>query len=104
MKVSIYDYANREVEVNLPVDKIEDIKRIDVTILTGDEIVEFIFKNGNTLKVDSSSARIWDFYDGSYEVEKPKKIKEWIEFEYNGSRTMSYFRLESFNEDEEEEK
>ena len=74
MKVSIYDYANREVEVNLPVDKVEDITGIYVTVITGDEIVIFTFKNGNNLKVDSSSYRIWDFYDGSYVVEKPKKI------------------------------
>lgn len=103
MRVFIYDYANREVEVNLPVDKVEDIIGIYVTVITGDEIVTFVFKNGNSLKVDGSSHRIWDFYDGSYVVDTPEKIKKWIEFEYDGTCTMSYARQEAFDEYEEEE-
>lgn len=103
MKVSIYDYANREVEVNLPVDKIEDITGIYVTVISGDEIVTFTFKDKNVLRVDSSSHRIWDFYDGSYVVDTPEKIKKWIEFEYDGTCTMSYARQEALDEDDEEE-
>lgn len=103
MKVSIYDYANNEVEVNLPVDKVENIMCICVTILSGNETVWFIFKNGNNLKVDSAGHRNWDYYDGSYIVDTPEKIKKWIEFEYDGTRTMSYARQEALDEDEEEE-
>ena len=103
MKVSIYDYANNEVEVNLPVDKVEDIMCIYVTILSGDETVWFIFKNGNNLKADSSERRNSDYYDGSYIVDTPEKIKEWIEFEYSSADTMSYARQDAFDKDEEEE-
>jgi len=107
MKVSIYDYANREIEVNLPVDKIEDIASIYVTIISGDEIVAFSFKNGKGLTVDSSDCRCMDFYDGSYVVIGSDKIKKWIEFEFKGTNedTVSYARQEAFylDEDEEEE-
>lgn len=107
MKVSIYDYANREVKVNLPVDKIEDIASIYVTIISGDEIVAFIFKDHNGVMAESSQNRILDFYDGSYEVDTPEKIKKWIEFDYTNAHVISYARQEAFdplyNEDEEEE-
>ena len=56
--------------------KIEDVESVDVTVLTGDEIVTFNMRNGNQITVDAGDyvgGRLADFHDGHYTVDLDKK-------------------------------
>lgn len=64
MKLKIFDYNNRPKEVD-----IGDIENIDVVvmrILSGDEVLYVIHKDGSEAVFDSSDDRIHDFDDGIY--------------------------------------
>ena len=65
MKIAILDYKDRVKEVNV---ELKDIRRMFVTVVTGDEILHVIYKNGDEEIFDSSSDRTRDFYDGDYEL------------------------------------
>ena len=52
--------------------KIEDVCRVDVTIMSGDEVIKFQMRNGNQVWADAGDfvgGRVADFYDGSYTVD-----------------------------------
>ena len=74
MRMKIYDYANRSVEVELP-DK--EIQVILVQVLTGDETGYVLFEDGSQLAFDASMARITDYDDGVYLVKK-EHLAEWL--------------------------
>lgn len=63
MTMTVFDFENREVKIELP-DK--PIKAISVTVLSGDETGTVIFDDGTTVDFDASYWRICDFFDGSY--------------------------------------
>lgn len=76
MRMKIYDYINRPVEVELP-DK--EIKAILVQILTGDEIGYVLFEDGSQLSFDASMERVTDYNDGAYLVKK-EHLAEWLDW------------------------
>ena len=87
MKVTVYDYKNREVEVELPIDSISDIATVYVRILSGDETGYVVFKNGKSVRFDSCDFRLTGYDDGDYELTDPELIKVWIEYDpKNGER------------------
>lgn len=92
MIMTIYDYDNTAVEVEL-LDK--PIAEIYVCILSGDETGNVTFEDGENISFDASSGRIWDFYDGSYRV-RGDVIREWIDFKPTDGETASYERIEMF--------
>lgn len=63
--MTIYDYANRAVEVELP-DK--PIAYIEVVVVYGDETGNVGFTDGTMIQFDASGIRFTDYYDGSYVV------------------------------------
>lgn len=67
MKETIYlvDYAGEPTKVELELDGLMTAK---ITVLTGDEILEAIYDDGNIETYDSSNCRRYDFYDGEYVV------------------------------------
>ena len=82
--LKIYDYRDYLFDTKVPLSEIEEI---DVTIISGDEIVSIITTSGNAKTFDAAflakNPRLLSFYDGSYIVNK-EKIPEWI------NRTDSY--------------
>lgn len=76
MRMKIYDYINRPVEVELP-DK--EIKAILVQILTGDEIGYVLFEDGSQFSFDASMERVTDYNDGAYLVKK-EHLAEWLDW------------------------
>ena len=76
MRMKIYDYINRPVEVELP-DK--EIKAILVQILTGDEIGYVLFEDCSPLSYDASMERVTDYNDGAYLVKK-EHLAEWLDW------------------------
>ena len=65
MKETIYlvDYSGEPTKVELELDGLMTAK---ITVLTGDEILEAIYKDGGIATYDSSDCRRTDFYDGDY--------------------------------------
>ena len=65
MKITIYDYNNKQKILNIP-DKA--IKEIQVDVQSGDETGTIIFKDGEKINFDASESRFISYHDGSYIV------------------------------------
>ena len=78
-KIKIYDYANKEVLIEVPRKK---IKSIFVHVLSGDETGKIIFMGGSSALFDASKSRTVSFDDGYYVV-NGEKIKKWLEYTPN---------------------
>ena len=97
MTLTIYDYNNNAVELEIPANTVDEIELIDITVLSGDETGKVILKNGDTIHFYASDNRLIDSYDGHYSVRGSKKIKQWLEFKPTHSKTLaSYERLDIF--------
>lgn len=99
MELTIYDWAGAPKVVEIPD---VPIKEIDVTVITGDEIIDVEFADGTSKSFDSSNDRFIPYFDGSYLVDS-KHIEEWINFKTDNMTNISYRRMEHFQELEEEE-
>lgn len=93
MTMTVFDFENREVKIELP-DK--PIKAISVTVLSGDETGTVIFDDGTTVDFDASYWRICDFFDGSYTV-IGEQVSDWLAFRPSVGRTAAYLRQERFS-------
>ena len=96
MTVTIYDYANDTVEVEIPAKTADDIEDIYVHVLSGDETGSVKCKNGDIVEFGASDCRLRGFDDGWYIVTNPEAIKKWLEFEPTGYETASYQRQRLF--------
>lgn len=94
MKFYIRDYTGKEIECQIPDDV--EIKEFYVIIISGDEIVDVDMADGRKYSFDSSRDRIYNFYDGGYDVPKDK-LEEW-----NNVKGSSYDRMRHFCHDEDE--
>ena len=101
MKIKVYDYDNRALEVTVPVDSVDEIEEIFVTILSGDETGHIKTKAGDIIPFDGVKAappgqdyRLHGYYDGEYCLTVPEQIKEWVNFDYEPDKweTMAYER------------
>ena len=95
MKFNIYNYDNEPTEVDTGN---KEIKYIKVEVVTGDEWIQIHYEDGTESHYRSDRASI-NFYDGDYSVPK-ERIQEWIDLEKVTNRTISYYRLEVFEEEE----
>ena len=96
MKLIIYDYQSRPVELELE-DK--PIKFISVLILSGDEVVDVIYEDGVILSSDASDAgesRLLSCYDGRYFLTKPEQIESFLNFKPSGKAPASDERMDMF--------
>ena len=93
MRMKIYDYINRPVEVDLP-DK--EIKAIVVKILSGDETGFVLFEDGSRLEFDASMERISDYEYGCYFVlqEYMAEWMNWKPIKDSASTVYSYDRCD----------
>jgi hypothetical protein len=58
------DYDDKKTKVNL--DRFEDVVRLSIKVVTGDEILEVLYKNYDIEEYDSSDCRLTDYFDGEY--------------------------------------
>lgn len=65
-KFIIRDYNDCPVETDVDLDNLEDILRMKMLVLTGDEILTVTHKDGTTERYDSSNCRRINYYDGEY--------------------------------------
>ena len=82
MTVTLLDYESRPVVVE--VGELESIGRMDIDILSGDEILTVIYKDYTIKKFDSCpGGRIHGYEDGGYEL-------------YNAITGVNYFNRDAF--------
>lgn len=62
--LEIMDWDNNKTTTDIDLDDLKQISRIEILVLTGDEIVTVHFKDGSEKTYDSSHSRLNDFYDG----------------------------------------
>lgn len=86
--MKIYDYANNEVDVELP-DK--EIGEIYVQVISGDETGIVNFTDGTHIYFDASESRMIGYDDGFYIVEGDM-INKWLAWKPSDKRTASYER------------
>ena len=97
MKFNIYDYKNEPTEVDAG-DK--EIEYMTVEVIQGNENIHIHYVDG-TMNHGRSHFSNSTIYDGGYIVKK-KFLKYWIELEKKHRRwnTISFDRLDAFNEKE----
>lgn len=64
--LEIMDYKGKKTKTTIDLNKLEDIQRIEIEVVTGDEICRVQYKDGKRDMFDSCSFRMSDFYDGEY--------------------------------------
>lgn len=66
MVIELMDYQSKK--VTFDIGNIEDIVKIVIEVLTGDEVATVLYRNYNIKKFDSSYERMTDYYDYEYIV------------------------------------
>lgn len=66
MVIELMDYQSKK--VTFDIGNIEDIVKIVIEVLTGDEVATVLYRNYNIKKFDSSYKRMADYYDYEYIV------------------------------------
>lgn len=65
--LTIMDFADRKVETEIDLSRLDEIESIYIDVVSGDEIAIVYYKDGRTRSFDSAEGtRIVDFEDGSY--------------------------------------
>ena len=80
MKLQIMNCYDDKIDVDIG--KLKDILSITVIVLSGDEVLHVVKKNGETIEEDSDRhGRCISFYDGQYTIYNSStglnKIKAW---------------------------
>lgn len=90
----IYDYLGREKVFEIPG---EAIKKLDITMISGDEIVTVVYETGLELEFDSSNTRIENLDIDCYSV-TGDDIQRWMAWKpANGDPHPAYSRKVEFD-------
>lgn len=96
MLIRCYDYNNEEFSIHDEHNE-GDISIINVTVITGDEIITIYWSDNTQLNFDTGNeTRITDFYDGQYTIKDKENIHKWLNWMGTNDRTYSYMRMEEF--------
>ena len=77
----LLDYRCHKVNTGIDLNKLDDILRIDIEVLSGDEVACIVYKNGDIMRFDSNDDRMLDFNDGSwciYQAGVKNEIDNWL--------------------------
>lgn len=100
----IYNYDNVPSLVCISNKNIENISRIDVLLLSGDEIVCVCFKDETEVSYDSADLaganRMIDYYDGKYSLSRDA-IRKWLNWKPHNEGIYSYSRQSDFTIEKE---
>ena len=101
MIFKIYDYDNNPKLIDLPISE-DEISCIEVTVLSGDEIVKVTTEDRASFTFDSSESRVIDFFDGEYFIDNHQTISSWLHWEQTEEevkrhRILSYLRWGKFS-------
>lgn len=98
MTTKLYYYNGDEVPVTIPCE-VSDLLVIHVEVISGDERVTFITKNGKTYTRDAGYDRRMDFLDGGYDV-KGDDIQAWLDYD-GGSAYSRQSKFSGWDDDNE---
>lgn len=76
-EIFAYNYNKERVGTGIDLDSVDSI---DVTVLSGDEVLTINCTDGTTIEFDSCPDRIEDYFDGRYRVNKDG-LEQWMERE-----------------------
>lgn len=65
-KIILRDYSDLRKEFTIK--DFENVKSIYISIISGDEVAEIVYKDGKFVNYDSSDERIMNYYDTCYEL------------------------------------
>ena len=77
----LLDYECNEFHTGVDLENLDDILRIDIEVLSGDEIARIIYKNGDMKEFDSNKERTMDFEDNEYCIYQEgvkNEIDDWL--------------------------
>lgn len=89
----IYNYNDEKFDTGVPISNFKYLDHFHVDIISGDEIITFIYKNGRITKFDaadlSKDSRIENFFDYSYDISTEPELFKWLNrkesYDYNFS-------------------
>ena len=88
MILKLMDYDDKEKEFDIG--ELDTIGKIDVEVISGDEIATVYYKDYTVRKFDSSDCRHMNFYDGEYELYHCEKTDNALNDPKWQNRTDSY--------------
>lgn len=94
IKFDIYDFDNQVTTITIPNSEVDHIKRIEITVLSGDETVDIVLKDGSIFDFDASKTRMMSFYDGSYTIKGKENIEKWLNFKPSKKESIRIFSYE----------
>lgn len=62
--ITIMDYNN--VKKKVKIDNFDNVVRLEIEVMSGDEILRVLYKDYSVEKYDSSNSRLMDFNDAFY--------------------------------------
>ena len=68
MEISLFDYDYESEMKTFDIGELDSIVKIEIMILSGDEIALVWYKDHTLKRFDSSDSRVIDYYDGEYTV------------------------------------
>ena len=100
MTTKIYYYNGDEVLVTIPCE-VSDLLCLHVEVISGDERVTFITKDGRAYTRDAGRDRCMDFNDGSYDV-RGEDIQKWLDYDA-GSAYSRQRKFCGWDDDEDDD-
>lgn len=94
--LTLLDYENNKVVTDIDLDNLEDVFMIEITVITGDEHVRVIYKDGHS-KYAAACYASADFCDGSYSVYNPGQGIDLTKNEKFINRKTSYDFMYEFD-------
>lgn len=79
----LLDFDNNETKTGVDLNNLDDVLRIDIRVISGDEIARITYKNGTAITFDGTTEpRLMNFDDGEYCIYQAgvkNDIDEWLE-------------------------
>ena len=89
MEIKLLDWNKKETIVEIG--DLDDIAKMEIDVISGDEILTVVYKDYTIRKFDSSCDRMADFYDYGYEIYDFNNSENRIDDPKFLNRTDSYW-------------
>ena len=93
--ITIMDYNDKKTDIKI--DNFEDVVRLSINVVTGDEILNVLYKDYSEEEHDSNDYRMSDLHDDSYCIYDTTKDIDYIE-NWNKRESSYDYNLEGENE------
>ena len=78
----LLDFDNNKTKTGIDLDDLGEVLRIDIRVISGDEMARITYKNGEVKTSDGTTEpRLMDFNDGDYciyQADGINRIDEWL--------------------------